>query len=150
MGATVKEVELQSLVVSSVREHGGFSFKLANKFLKGVLDLFIKLPGGPSSIWEVKISRISADRKVAKLDVTPLQWKFMDEFYDAGGVGGIISFAKIDSRGWGIAVRSFEKGEVSGVRHYDHILNNHILLMRGKREQTIVDLIRSSIEWQTR
>ena len=146
----MNELALQSLVVSSIRQFGGFSFKLANRFLVGIPDLFIKLPGLPSSIYEVKISKISADRKVAHLKVSALQWKFMDDYFDAGGIGGIISFAKIDSRGWGIAVRSFEKGEVSGVRHYDHIVNNHVLLMRGRREETIVEYIRGSIQWQSR
>lgn len=149
VGTTVNELALQKLVIDSIREFGGFSFKLANRFLVGIPDLFIKLPGLPAAIYEVKISKISRDKKVAHLKVSPLQWKTLDDYYDAGGVGGIISFAKLE-KGWGIAVRSLEKGEESGVRHYDHVINNHILLMRGKREQTIVDLVRSSIEWQLR
>lgn len=143
------ELELQKLVVDSVRMGGGFAFKLANRFLVGIPDLFIKLPTFPSALYEVKIARISRDKKVAHYKISPLQWKTLDEYLMAGGVGGIISFAKME-KDWGLAVWSLEKNVQGSAHRFDHKLNAHVLLQRGIREQQIVNALKVSVEWQTR
>lgn len=145
----MKEVDLQKLAVDAVNEHGGLAFKLSNRFLGGIPDLFVQLPGLPSALVEVKIARISKDRKVAHFDITPLQWKVMDQHVMAGGLACLLSFAKFE-KGWAIQTWAMEKEVDGSVHKFSHKLNAHVLLQRGKREEQIVADLKRSIEWQVK
>lgn len=90
----MKEVDLQSDVLHAVRKHGGFGFKLANKFLKGVPDLFIHVDK-TTSIWEVKLLKCQGLPFAVHPPLTPLQFKFLDDYRKAGGVCGVISFVHV-------------------------------------------------------
>jgi hypothetical protein len=50
----VKEVDHQRDIKESAIREGGFSFKMSNRFLIGVPDLYIAMPGYPACLLEVK------------------------------------------------------------------------------------------------
>ena len=50
----VKEVDHQRDIKDSVIRQGGYSFKMSNRFLIGVPDLYIAMPGFPVVLLEVK------------------------------------------------------------------------------------------------
>lgn len=135
----LNELKLQRLVVDAVTQHGGFAFKMSNRFLAGIPDLFVQIPAYPTSIWEVKISQPAQTRGYCNMKVTPLQWQALSRHRAAGGLGGVISFLKRDN-GWCVTIRS-ELGT-------NLIVDNHILLVRGKREKIIVDELKRSLAWQ--
>lgn len=87
----MKEVDLQSKVVDSIREMGGFSIKCANRFLIGVPDVLCQLPTFQTSYWEIKKS---PHAKWMCPDLTPKQKLWLRDFTRAGGFGGIIYFCQ--------------------------------------------------------
>lgn len=84
----MKETDLQSKVVDSIREMGGFAQKCSNRFLIGVPDVLCQLPGFQASFWEVKKS----PSKWQMPNPTPKQKQWLRDFTRAGGFGGVIYF----------------------------------------------------------
>src|SRR5215207_7353826 len=89
----MKELALQKLICDIVnREHGGFARKLSHRFLVGVSDLLIKLPGLPTALIEVKCENCPVNKKTVTLDVTVPQRRFLRDAASAGMIAGIFSF----------------------------------------------------------
>lgn len=101
----MKEVDAQKLVIDAVKSAGGHGHKLSNRFLVGVVDLLIKLPGQPAMLAEVKLEKRSSfkgqtsDSVYFTPDVTALQWKFLKDYHDAGMTCGLISFVEVGGKG---------------------------------------------------
>jgi len=90
----MNELQLQSLVIDSVRDSGGAAFKLSNRFLIGVCDLLLKVPDRPAALVEVKLQRLSnrtRDDFRFVLDVTVPQRDFLTSFASAGMLCGVLS-----------------------------------------------------------
>lgn len=84
----LNELHLQSKCVDAVREMGGFAQKCSNRFLIGVPDLLVQLPGYTTSFWEVKWTPVIA----LKPDPTVKQKVWLRDFTKAGGFCGVIYF----------------------------------------------------------
>jgi len=63
----VDELKIQRDIILEVQKLGGFAFKMSNRFLVGVPDLFIKMPGYDTTIVEVKFVRAVANPKKIRL-----------------------------------------------------------------------------------
>jgi len=93
----VKEVELQRLIIDVVEEVGGASHKLSNRFLIGIPDLLVKVPGYQAALIEVKLNKFAAPKNkrvkshVFKLDVTVPQQTILGEYDAAGMTCGVLS-----------------------------------------------------------
>lgn len=84
----MKEIDLQSKCIAAIRELGGFSQKMSNRFLIGVPDLLCQLPDFPTSFWEVK-RRATVYQNP---DPSPKQKLWLRDFTRAGGFCGVIYF----------------------------------------------------------
>ena len=87
----MRELAVQRLIIDLVRGHNGAAIKLAHRFLVGVPDLLVKLPGSPAAILEVKLNHLLVRSTVVRPSVTPLQWKFLKLFAAAGMTTGVVS-----------------------------------------------------------
>lgn len=129
----MRELHLQSLVVKAVREHGGVAFKMANRFLVGVSDLFVQLPGCPSALWEVKLNKMKwGSKDIVVADLTNPQIKFLRDLIKAGGKGGVISFVQ------DVHDLYFAAQPTAMCNFYTHFYTK---LDRGHREQKIVECL---------
>ena len=86
------ELQLQGLIVDAVKAGGGFAFKSANRFLVGVPDLFVKTLNYPGAFFEVKQNPEPSSQRAIRLNVTPLQAKFLRDLDAAGQLAGVIAF----------------------------------------------------------
>lgn len=88
----MRELPLQSDVVKVVKANSGFARKLSHRFLIGVSDLIVKLPDYQTALLEVKAGSEPLRSKVARLDVTVQQARFLQEAANAGVLCGVMSF----------------------------------------------------------
>ncbi len=89
----MNELGMQALIVDVVCRHGGFAQKLSNRFLVGVADLLVKLPGYPAGVLEVKQRDLPKDTRLTwKLDITGPQTRFLRDADAAGMPAGVASF----------------------------------------------------------
>lgn len=138
--AGMSELDCQTLMVKSVRQFKGFAFKLSNRFLKGVPDLYVKLPVQDPWFWEVKLRRTFwkyPNKGYFKPDLTPLQHKFLKEHETAGGNSGVATFVRGQAELMVILIRYrvliAEGGQVE--------LGWARPLKRGKREEKMYELL---------
>lgn len=90
----IKEVDVQSIIIDAVEANGGKGTKLSNRFLVGVADLLIKLPGVPLAVIEVKLEhlpkRFNGEHEW-KLAVTKPQEEFLLGYHEAGARALVLS-----------------------------------------------------------
>lgn len=129
----MNELEAQRLVIKSVRVNGGYAFKLSNRFLVGIPDLLIQMPGRGTSLWEVKIRDYPKKESAFHIQVTPPQLKRLRDFYHAGGRGGVISFLRVVD---GLSFHMMPL-DIFLMNHGGTCREDHVFLAKGKREQTI-------------
>lgn len=90
------ETECQQLVVDAVVSIGGNAIKMNNRFIIGVPDLLIKLPGNLQAFMlEAKKHDFAAsirDDHVFDLEVTKLQRDNLRDWQRAGMPTGVVSF----------------------------------------------------------
>lgn len=129
----MRELQAQSLVVKAVNGRGGKAFKMANRFLVGVVDLFVQMPGCPTYVWEVKLNKRSLKTDVP-IDLTAPQEKFLRDVIKAGGKGGVISFVQDGNELWFAAVAAPMRSIIPSLYRN---------LQRGNRENQIVDTLYS-------
>lgn len=127
----MKEVDHQDFVIKTVREAGGAANKLSNRFLSGIPDLLIKLPYHPAMLLEAKLAKFAATTSVLhqfKLDVTPLQFKTLKDYSDAGMCCGVLSFVAHGKGAHNLRHHIFGLDSVQGT---GHIVNGYIVVMIG-------------------
>ena len=137
----MKELDCQKLVVDAVREGGGFAFKMSNRFLVGIPDLFIHSPEYGTSLWEVKLRDAPKDMGGWCVYITAKQDQKLREYTKAGGFCGVISFvegsdvrmAVFPYSTWSYSDQFVKRGWTAG--------SAYTVLPRGKREQTIRELL---------
>ena len=95
----MREVDIQSQMVRDVGRDGGFAYKASNRFLIGVPDLFIQMPGFPSCQIEVKKLDKYPKSGVIPVDLTAHQRNHLCRLQEAGGYGGWLVAVK-DGRDW--------------------------------------------------
>lgn len=87
----MKEVDYQTHIVAAVKDGGGAATKLSHRFLTGVSDLLIKMPGLPAGLFEVKKNDMPKLAQRFKLDVTVPQYRFLEAYEVAEMKVGVIS-----------------------------------------------------------
>lgn len=93
----MREIQYQSLVLDVVRDAGGAGHKLSNRFLVGVADLLIKLPGREPVLVEVKLAKFAKSTKDGHefdVGVTVPQLEFLKKYHNAGMKTGVLSFVE--------------------------------------------------------
>lgn len=125
----INELFLQSKVVESIRELGGFAQKCSNRFLIGVPDILCQLPGFSTSYWEVKKS---PHKKWMCPDLSPKQKIWLRDFTKAGGFGGVIYFCN-DGNDLAVGIKPVSYfGDVSDIKKKWRIdENDFVVLPRG-------------------
>lgn len=94
---------MQQLVVQAVREGGGQALKFNNRFMIGVCDLLLKLPGYEPMMLECK--KIDLTRRTIEaghvwdLGCTKKQKDFLRDWHEAGMLTGVVSFIQEPGRG---------------------------------------------------
>jgi hypothetical protein len=91
------ETEAQQLVVDAVKADGGQALKLNNRFLVGVVDLLLKLPGHQPMWLEAKLHKFSAKTiengyVIKDIGCTRPQKKWLSDWRYAGMLTGVVSF----------------------------------------------------------
>lgn len=88
------ELDLQKLVVDVVNQDlGGFARKLSHRFLIGVPDILVKVPGNPCAvILEVKQQKAPVKLDTIHLDVSVAQARFLRDALKGGVPTGVVSF----------------------------------------------------------
>lgn len=139
----MSELALQSLVVDAVRGVDGFGFKLANKFLIGIPDLLLCLPGQAIGLWEVKLNDRPKKSNDITLDLSLLQQRTLSNCTDAGGYCGVISFVQSVTREISVNAFLYKTLRYEDDHLSKHIVDigSHVTLERGHREEIIVDVL---------
>lgn len=93
----MNELAMQALVVKTVNDAGGFAMKLSHRFLVGVPDTLVKLPGFVAAgLLEVKrhdLSPMGVRANMSfKLDVTIAQRRYLRDAAQADMPSGVMSF----------------------------------------------------------
>lgn len=94
----MNELGYQHWVIQQVKAAGGHAWKSNNRFLIGVADLMVKLPGYQCCTLEVKKNKLPVKKNSIVLDVTPLQSKFLRDCAAAGMPAGVLSFLTTPKR----------------------------------------------------
>lgn len=94
------ETEMQQLIVDAVKEGGGQAIKFNNRFIVGVCDLLLKMPGHQPMILEAKKIDLSARTQNHVWDVgcTKKQQDFLRDWHEAGMLTGVVSFIQTPGR----------------------------------------------------
>lgn len=139
----MNELGLQKLVIDAVRRDQGFGFKLSNKFLIGIPDLFLHLPVFGTGLWEVKLNDKPKVAESVKLNVTPLQEKVLTDYEKAGGCAGVISFIRTPANYYinAYLMEILAYSDANLAKNRVSILH-HEVLPRGKREDTIISVLK--------
>lgn len=87
----MKELEFQTLVRKAVEYEGGYGLKMSNRFLVGVPDLLLHLPGLPTMVMEAKFDRVTSTIKRYALVLTPRQALTLRQMAGAGMLAGAVS-----------------------------------------------------------
>lgn len=123
------EVGLQTALIKAFRSGGGAAHKLSNRFLVGVSDLLVKMPGNPAWLLEVKRNkRPIRQTSIPDAGVTPIQDKFMRDFRDAGMITGVVSFLYEDRKHWIGVFWGSDGKNLSVSRHVETSLTPQTLL----------------------
>lgn len=126
------ETECQKLVIDAALFAGGQGLKLNNRFLVGVVDLLVKIPG-TEPIWleakleKLAVSTMSKPHHQWELEVTKRQKDFLRDWDRAGMRTGVVSF--VQERGGNVrslrmALHSYSTMESRDwtVRMADHVM----------------------------
>lgn len=137
-----KEIDVQSKLMHAANDLGGHAFKSNNRFLIGVPDLSVQLPGLAHCFIEVKYMRNGFIReKEAPLDLTPHQRRFIVDHVEAGGCAGWCMVVALGNDAY--ALDSSMRVPSSGILHLDH--SHWLIKKRGERwpiEQVVKSLQR--------
>jgi len=144
----MNELDLQRLVVQSVKMNGGTGWKMSNKFLVGIPDLILCLPGQGIGVWEVKQTMMPKTVEHVILKPTALQEKVLNDVTEAGGFCGIISFIRGRRELYcGVYLYKTLRYADEFIKKHQIAISSHEPLPRGEREGKIVDLITRAWSW---
>jgi hypothetical protein len=90
----LSELRLQKLVCDAVKAEGGHAFKLANRFLVGVSDLFVQLPARQTMVIEAKLVKCAKMSWPMAAKVTVPQALFLRKMWEAGCLTGVVLFVQ--------------------------------------------------------
>ena len=142
------ETECQQLCIDAVEEIGGCGVKFNNRFIIGVPDLLLQIPGHGAMILEAKLHRFSvktlaAGHLIEDVGCTAKQIMYLRDWGHAGMLTGVVSFVTeqgADVRGLRMAVWSYAEMEHIhwSVNTKDHVpLGDKYERMLNIRQQLI-------------
>lgn len=93
----MNELECQQLCIDAVEEIGGRGLKFNNRFIVGVTDLLLQIPGHGAMILEAKLHKFSAKTLAAghlieDIGCTAKQKMYLRDWGHAGMLTGVVSF----------------------------------------------------------
>lgn len=145
----MKEIDVQSLIIDSVKAHHGTGHKLSNRFLIGVSDLLIKQSHGPAALIEVKLQKIGSTTKPDfefKLDVTIPQREFLQRYFDVGMWAGVFSFVERGGRGVrGLSMALFRLDAIKRLDYRVSVGMHHPLSPHPNREKDLAEYMMREI-----
>lgn len=91
------ETECQQLCIDAVEEIGGQGLKFNNRFIVGVTDLLLQIPGHGAMILEAKLHKFSAKtlnagHLIEDIGCTAKQKMYLRDWGHAGMLTGVVSF----------------------------------------------------------
>lgn len=97
------ETEAQQLVIDAVVENGGRGLKFNNRFIIGVVDLLLQIPGHGAMILEAKLHKFSPrvlehGHHIADIGCTAKQKMYLRDWREAGMLTGVVSFVMEQER----------------------------------------------------
>jgi hypothetical protein len=96
----LRETVFSAVLVKCIVALGGYARKLQQPYAVGMPDLLIQLPGQRTLVIENKVFEMPARQTTPiKLNVTPMQFRFMRQFRAAGGSTGWMTSCEGDRRG---------------------------------------------------
>lgn len=84
----MKELDVQRGLCNAAIAEGGYAYKANNRFLVGVADLHVQLPGLPGTMVEVKFERKFRRDGIVMMELTAAQARFIERIQRAGGKAG--------------------------------------------------------------
>lgn len=112
----MKETDIQAVMVADAKLQGAFAFKMSNRFLIGVPDLFIQFDKLPTAIIEVKYERKMPRSGIVKCDLTAHQMRHINGINKRGGLSGWACAVKMNTGEFEIMVgRNTGKADVGGL-----------------------------------
>ena len=100
----VNELQFQSELIAAAVASGGHAVKLSHRYLSGVPDLWVKLPGLPGAMIEAKWIGASGYPVL-----TAPQREFLMADDAAGGVAGVVMAIKTGPTSWEAGVFTMER-----------------------------------------
>lgn len=96
-GCVVIETECQQLCIDAVEEIGGRGIKFNNRFIVGVVDLLLQIPGHGAMTLEAKLHKFSAKtlmngHHIDDVGCTAKQRMYLRDWQYAGMLTGVVSF----------------------------------------------------------
>lgn len=144
------ETEAQALIVDAAKEGGGQALKLNNRFLVGVVDLLVKLPGHEPMWLEAKLHKFSKSTiergyLIDDVGVTTKQKMYLRDWRYAGMLTGVASFVMEsdgDVRSLRLALYSEEE---MLKRHWSVSTKDHRLL--GEKSERLINIREQLIQF---
>lgn len=137
------ETECQQLIVDAAKTAGGQALKLNNRFLIGVADLLVKLPGIRPMWLEAKLNNFSAKTLQSShafdLAVTKLQKDFLRDWQHAGMLTGVVSFVQENGKGVkSLHMALYSYGEMDDFHWVANVIDHNALGGKDERMDRIV------------
>ena len=98
------ETEMQQLLIDAAKSVGGQGLKLNNRFVVGVVDLLISIPGC-RPVWleakrlDLSAKSLAAGHHISDIGCTYKQQKFLYDWHAAGMLTGVASFIQEPGKG---------------------------------------------------
>jgi hypothetical protein len=94
------ELHYQKVFIDAVNRREGHAFKASSRFIIGVVDVYVKLPGLMGTWVEVKLDDRPKKKEFITPAITALQKQFMKDEINAGGRALVLSFLKEGTKLW--------------------------------------------------
>lgn len=93
------ENDLSKDLCDAVNDHGGFARRIAHRFLIGIPDMLVVMPGRAAMLLEAKLDDLPVKLSKVTVALTVQQHRFLRDSHAAGMVGnGVASFLKRGDR----------------------------------------------------
>ena len=116
------ELSYQRLIITVVKDHGGFAFKSSNRFLVGVADLWVGLPPYRLAFLECKLNPIPKRKHSVALGTTVQQERFLTNVRKGGALAGVVSFIRDDKQlGMVIVPETVKEVPLTSYRFMTHV-----------------------------
>lgn len=122
----MNELEAQSLFVRDANNQGGFARKISHRFVLGIADIYVKMPGADAAWIECKLERMPVRRVALPLELTPHQRRFLKDNRAAGGVSLWLLMVQTPKGMLGLCGDDLDMTEIM-VSDY-----NHLATLRGR------------------